>query len=363
MRKAKQLLVNLVVLGTLASCGRLSIINQSQYETYFYVRDGVTIEKFSDYSPNLKDTLGDANIYKIEGVKPGPSALILGGCHPNEPSGQLAATLLLENLEVEAGTIYIVTETFKSVYTNDSPEKSKDSYYNINTQNGTRKFKFGTQTDISKIHNSYPGKADGTTFEKTAYAVTQLIKQNDIAMTIDLRESTPNYFPINTIIAHEDAVAVASMAHMFVMFQGVKISVDQSPTSLLNLSHRALGDHTDTLAMQSLVSSVAKVKENGPEIESLILPGENISWNESDTTYAEPLSVTEGVARHIITINELLNAYNEELSYGDGGIFGRILNGKRLVEGMFTVHNIPSYDEIIENGVGYYLADQPEDYQ
>ena len=35
----------------------------SDYETYFYVRENVQVEKFSDYSPNLKNTVGDAEIY------------------------------------------------------------------------------------------------------------------------------------------------------------------------------------------------------------------------------------------------------------------------------------------------------------
>ena len=73
----------------------------SDYETYFHIRENVQVEKFSDYSPNLKNTVGDAEIYKIEGSQPGPSVLILGGTHPNEPSGQLTATLLLENIDIE----------------------------------------------------------------------------------------------------------------------------------------------------------------------------------------------------------------------------------------------------------------------
>ena len=93
----------------------------SDYETYFYIRDNVQIEKFSDYSPNLKNTVGDADIYKIEGKNPGPSVLILGGTHPNEPSGQLTAALFLENIEVEAGTVYVITETNKSAYTHSHP--------------------------------------------------------------------------------------------------------------------------------------------------------------------------------------------------------------------------------------------------
>ena len=52
-----------------------------------------------------------------------------------------------------------------------------------------------------------------------------------------------------------------------------------------------------------------------------------------------------------------------ELSYGQYGDLGTFLNGRRLTQGSFAIKNIPSYEEIMTNGVGYYLADQPENYK
>lgn len=362
----------------------------SDYETYFYVRDNVKIEKFSDYSPNLKNTAGDAEIYKIEGEKPGPSVLILGGTHPNEPSGQLTATLFLENVEVEAGTVYVITETNKSAYTHSHPLEATAFYYDIKTKNGSRTFKFGSRAtntnqqwpnpdvyttqsgqklssnDTRNLNRSYPGKKNGTYTEQVAYAVTELIRQNDIAVTIDLHEASPEYITINAIVYHQDAAAIASSAKMNVEFNDVQISAEESPLNLHGLTHRELGDYTDTLAFLCETSNAAQGKIRGAFTEDLITTGEDKFYDKADQLgiiYAAPVSITERVARHTLTIVEILNAYNEEYFYGEYGSLGTFLDGKRLNEGTFAISNIPDYYEIMEKGVGYYLADQPANYK
>ena len=363
----------------------------SDYETYFYVRDNVQIEKFSDYSPNLKNTVGDAEIYKIEGKNPGPSVLILGGTHPNEPSGQITAALFLENIEVEAGTVYVITETNKSAYTHSHPLEATAFYYDIETQNSTRKFKFGSRatntnqqwpnpdvyttqsgqklssTDTRNLNRSYPGKKDGTYTEQVAFAITELIKQNDIAVTIDLHEASPEYITINAIVFHQDAAAIASSASINMdMWSDVKISAEESPTNLHGLSHRELGDYTDTLALLCETSNAAQGKIRGAFTEDLIVTGEDKFYDKADELgiiYAAPVSLTERVARHTLTICEILNAYNEEYSYGQYGSLATFLDGRRLTQGMFSISNIPTYEEIMDKGVGYYLADQPADYK
>ena len=73
-----------------------------------YKGPGVTsIEMLSDYYPELKGTSGDTEVYILEGKNPGASMLVLGGTHPNEPSGFVSAILLIENLIVDEGTLYV----------------------------------------------------------------------------------------------------------------------------------------------------------------------------------------------------------------------------------------------------------------
>ena len=369
----------------------------SDFETYFYVRENVQVEKFSDYSPNLKNTVGDSDIYKIEGKEAGPSVLIIGGTHPNEPAGQIAATVLLENIEVEKGTVYIITEANKSAYTHSHPLEATALFYDIQTRNGSRTFKFGSRatntnqqwpnpdvyttqsgqklssTDTRNLNRSYPGKKNGTYTEQVAYAVTQLIRENDIALTIDLHEASPEYITINAIVHHQDASELAGLAAVNIGFYdgiyatGFEIGIEESPTNLHGLTHRELGDYTDTLALLCETSNAAQGKIRGEFTEDLIVTGEDKFYDKAseldDVIYGEPTSLDERVARHTHSIFLLIDAYNELIGRGQKGFFGSYLDGRRLQEGMFEWSNIPTYDEIMANGVGYYLADQPENYK
>ncbi len=345
----------------------------ANYETEFVVREEIVtrIEKFSKYSPKLKNTIGDSNIYVIEGEEPGPSVLIIGGTHPNEPSSQLTATLLLENITVTKGTVYIITEANKSAFTHSQPQEASSMFYHIETANGLRTFKFGSRAtnnteqwpnpdiyvhrtsgqklsniDTRNLNRAYPGCEDGTYTEKVAYAITQCIIQNKIDVTIDLHEASPEYLTINAIVAHQRATSVAAKAAFKMDMEGVLISVEVSPTNLHGLSHRELGDFTDTLAFLCETSNASQGKIRGKFIEDLILSGNDKFYQKAEklgVLYAAPVHINERVARHSLSILSILEAYND--IYGNGEL------------GKFIVNNIPEYEDIMSNGIGYYLLD------
>lgn len=345
----------------------------ANYETEFVVREEVVtrIEKFSKYSPKLKNTIGDSNIYIIEGEEPGPSVLIIGGTHPNEPSSQLTATLLLENITVTKGTVYIITEANKSAFTHSQPQEASSMYYHVETANGLRTFKFGSRAtnnteqwpnpdiyvhrtsgqklsniDTRNLNRAYPGCEEGTYTEKVAYAITQCIIQNKIDVTIDLHEASPEYLTINAIVAHQRATSVAAKAAFKMDMEGVLISVEVSPTNLHGLSHRELGDFTDTLAFLCETSNASQGKIRGKFTEDLILSGNDKFYQQAEklgVLYAAPVHINERVARHSLSILSILEAYND--IYGNGEL------------GKFIVNNIPEYEDIMNNGIGYYLLD------
>lgn len=168
--------------------------------------------------PKLEGTIGDSEIYIIEGEEEGGSLLIIGGTHPNEPAGQLTSILFLENLEVKKGKVFIVTEANRSAYAHSYPQEGAPFFYTIETNYGERKFKFGARAtspsdqwpfpdvyvhkssgqkmsshDTRNLNRAYPGDPNGTYTEQVAYAIKELIVQNDITITIDLHESLNNY--------------------------------------------------------------------------------------------------------------------------------------------------------------------------
>jgi len=62
-----------------------------------------------EYHPPLKNSNGDTKVYCFEGKEPGGSILLLGGTHPNEAAGFVTAYLMLENLSVSKGKIFIIS--------------------------------------------------------------------------------------------------------------------------------------------------------------------------------------------------------------------------------------------------------------
>ncbi|MFA6627115.1 MAG: succinylglutamate desuccinylase [Bacilli bacterium] len=346
-----------------------------RHDDYQFSGPNVTrVEKFSDYNPNLINTIGDSDIFVIEGSvsSNGPSLLILGGTHPNEPSGQLTSVLFLENLEVEVGTVYIITEANRSAYSATNPQEGSPMYYDIPTDNGVRTFKYGSRAtsfvdqwpnpdifvhpasgqklsnqDTRNLNRSYPGRIDGYYTERVAYAITQLIIQNDITMTIDLHEASPEYMTNNAIVAHPGAAMnIASHAYLYLELAGITIKTETSPSNLRGLSHRELGLYTDTLAFLCETSNASQGRIHGIFTEDLIVSGEDKFYQKAEELgllAARPTTIHERVARHMATIIQIVDSYNA------------IYNPTNQDNQSLIIQNMPSYSDVMTNGIGKYL--------
>ena len=94
--------------------------------------EGVTsIQRLSDYLPDLKGTRGDSEVYIFQGKEPGGSVLVLGGTHGNEPSGYMSAILMVENLKVDKGTVYVLPRTNGSGLTHNDPQEGSPQRFTI----------------------------------------------------------------------------------------------------------------------------------------------------------------------------------------------------------------------------------------
>ena len=362
-------------------------------DIYFDSSKCTEIQKFSDYSPTLKGTIGDANIYVIDSGVEGPSIMIIGGTHPNEPAGQLAATLILENLVVTKGKVFIITECNRSAFGYSYPLEASPMYYHIQTKNGIREFMFGTRAtnateqwpnpdvyvhnpsgqklsagETRNLNRCYPGKIDGTYTERVAYAVTECIRKNQISMTVDLHEASPEYITINAMIYHERASELVVRAKLYMDEMDVDISLEPSSKNLHGLTHRELGDNTavydengncifeGTLALICETSNASQGKIRGAFTEDIILDGKADKYysliDENDAKkdsgkilYASPTSIDERVARHILSVLSIIKAYNSSYKKYNEDL------------GKLSISGIPDYDDILENGIGYYLSD------
>ena len=253
----------------------------------------------SDYNENLKGTFGDTTVYVMEGEREGGSFVILGGTHPNEPSGHMAAMTIVESGKVEAGTLYVIPRTDNSAFTHNDPQEGSPHFFHIDTKSGTREFVFGSRasnpidqwpdpdvythssgqtlsgSEMRNINRTYPGVKDGTMTEQISYAITNMINTLDIDMEMDLHEASPEYPTINATVAHERAMSMASMGILELQMAGVDMSLEPSPVSLHGLTHRELGDHTNTLALLMETGNPSQGRLHGKTSEDLILTGKD----------------------------------------------------------------------------------------
>ena len=338
-----------------------------------YAGPGVTrVGLLSDYFAGLAGTAADTEVYVLEGNEPGGTTLVLGGTHANEPASSLTAIALVESATVRQGRLLVIPRANHSAFTYSEPQEGYPQTYEIETANGVRTFRYGSRgtnpvdqwpdpviylnaagqslagAEVRNLNRSYPGTPEGNLTERLAYAIVQLIRKENVDLAVDLHEASPEYPVINAIVAHEDALAIAAEAALFLEFEGVQIGVERSPENLRGLSHREWGDSTDTLALLVEAPNPAQGRLRGRTDAQLIVEGVDpyyVRAAERGLLYV-PYSdaghpIDERVGRHLQTVAMLIEVYN--------GTADR----KVVVDG------IPTLASVLDHGLGAYLA-EPE---
>ena len=360
-----------VALAVTAYTGKM-FLDRRELDVHYPSEHVTEVKMLSDYFDGLKDTNGDTEIYVIKGSKPGGSTLVLGGTHPNEPSGYLAALLLVERARVEQGTLYVIPMANKSAFTHNDPGDAAPDKLHITTPSGVRTFRYGSRatnpidqwpdpdayihaasgqqlsgTEVRNLNRAYPGRPDGNFTEKVAYGVVQLIKAENITMTIDLHEASPEYPNIDSTVAHERAMVVAAPGIMQMQISGIKIKLEPSPVNLRGLTHRELGDYTDTFALLMETANAAQGRTRGATNERLALTGKDkcyeilVNYGLLYVPYDENgHPIEERVGRHLSGILE----YTASLT--------KVYPDKAVI-----IADVPDYFELMSDGVslGDYL--------
>lgn len=334
------------------------------------------IRMLSEWFPALRGGPGDTEVYVLQGAAPGGSMLVLGGTHPNEPAAYLSAVLLVENAAPTAGTLYVVPRANASAFTHNDPQEGAPQRIAIETPGGERVFRYGSRatnpvhqwpdpdvyihassgqrlsgSETRNLNRGYPGREDGTFTEKVCYGITKLIRDEGISVTVDLHEASPEYPVNNAIVAHPRAMGLASELVFGFEMQDIAIRLEPSPVNLRGLTHRELGDHTDTLPVLMETPNASQGRLRGRTDAALALTGVDpwyvraqklgrlfVPYDES----GHPIG--ERVGRHLAGIAELALAWTTQnpdspIEYG----------------------GVPSYAELVAEGPGPYLRPLPSD--
>lgn len=329
------------------------------------------VTRLSEYNPNLRGTAADTKVFIYEGDEPGGTLLVVGGTHADEAAGPAAALVFAENAHVRRGRLIVIPYANASGFTHNLPQEAHPREYRIPTPSGDRVMPYGSRlsnavhqwpdptvyvepilgqklagSESRNLNRAYPGREKGTLTSMAAYAIMELIRREKVDVAIDLHESSPEYPVNNAIVAHERAMDIAVMASMDLELQGIEINIEQSPRNLRGLSHREWGDHTDVYALLLESPNPAQGRLRGRTSEELVVSGKDPMYAKAAkrgrlyVPYPEegiPLSVRAG--RHVASVMAIASAFST-------------LNPDREI----VVDGIPTYTEIVDNGLGHYLS-------
>lgn len=371
----RKIIIGAIGLLVLVVAG-IEFFQHRHFKESVVINDGVQLKKLGDYFDGIKGTMNDCNIYIIEGKEAGATSLILGGSHPEEPAGRLAAWLMVENAKVQAGKVIIVLSANRSGTTVTRPSGAYPAKYTIPTSWGGQTFRMGDRwtnpldqwpdpevyihnpsgqnlayVDIRNLNRTWPGRANGTLTEKTCYAFMKLIEKEKVDLVVDMHEAELQYPVINTIVAHENGLELATLASMMLTdFEGFNIGTEFSPKNLHGLSHREIGDHSDAVSLLLEAPEPFLDATRGITSEKQLLEGKDefvVKAGEHGLLFAPidengwPIAVRVG--RHTSTILQIFESWNEY--YPDK---------------IILCDNVPRYAEVIEKGVGFYLKNPDE---
>lgn len=336
---------------------------------------GVTSQgMLSDYAPEVAGTPADTPVYVLEGSQPGGTLMLIGGTHPQEVSGLLAAVLMIENATVQQGRIIVIPQANRSGYSYTEPLEGFPHTFNVDTPHGPRWFRFGMRLsnpvhqwpdpdlyihpqtgermvgwEARNLNRAYPGDVDGRYTPRLNAAIVSVVRQQNVDMVFDMHEAYPEYPVINMLVAHERAFEVATIATWALQGRGIPMDLQASPQLLRGLSHRELGDHTNALAILSETANPAMGRFRGRTDAALVVEGKDDNYVRAAgldrlfvpfTEEGHPLKGR--TARQLATVEELLNGFNE-------------MNPDKPI----MVTGIPPYDTVSTEGLGGFLLAVP----
>lgn len=340
----KQAIV-LVAAVLLAAVASADFLKMHVDETIVETENLTEIKMLSDYFDGLKGTEGDTPVYVFDSGVPGGTMLVLGGTHPNETAGLMATIGLIEHMKVEQGRVFVLPWTNRSGYSHTSPLDGMMDFIDVPLSDGsTRTMRIGnrlvnpvdqwpdrdyyagtsgrvlvgTETpEIRNINRMYPGDPNGVLAEKICYGVAQLIRAEKVNVALDMHEGSPEFPYLDTTIAHERALAMASAAIMEMNLNGISMRTEVSGQTSYGLSHRALGDNTDALMTLMETYNPSMGPLHGKMDDELVMDGYEpnytvahrkgiITYNVRDGAY--PLY--ERAARHMVCTVEIAKAFS-----------------------------------------------------
>jgi len=373
-RRGPVKIVLVVVVGALTILGAVPLFKHRHSRVPVVAGPGVTrVIKLSDFSPGLKGSMADTNVYVLEGKEPGGKAFIMANTHANEPAGLLAALILIENAVVEKGTLYIVPEFNASAGRNTKPGDGYPLYFDIPTEWGAKRLRMGNRDaspldswpdpdvyihypdkqllsylDVRNSNRTWPGRPDGPPMERVTFAAMELMRKEKVNVAVDLHGAETMFPVTNCIVAPQKSAKIATLVSMTVKaMEGFDNHVEPSPGNFRGLSHREIGDFSDTLPFLLEAPIPFLDQPTGPKTVKLLLDGKDpflLSLSKENRLFVpydeSGWSMEKRVGQHLSVILEILRQFT-----------------KKNPDAEIHLTGAPRHAEVIKNGVGHYFHD------
>lgn len=333
--------------------------------------EGFSDHLLSEWFENIAGSPVDTSVYIQDSGVPGASVLIMGGTHPNEPSASMTAVLFLERARVTRGRLFVIPFANISAFGHNSPQEASPQKIHFTLPDESlRSFRYGSRatnpvhqwpnpdiyiheasgqqlsgSEMANLNRAHPGVEDGPLTQRLAKGLLELILKEEIDLAFDLHEASPEYPVVNAIVAHEKSMELAAMATMELEFEGISMRLEPSPKNLRGLTHREWGDFTETMPILMETANPSQGRLRGKTDEHLVLTGEDKFYRKASELgrlfipYDNDQPLDYRVARHtgaILVFFEMLGLLEPDL--------------------LISVENIPSFNEILEQGLGAFLS-------
>ena len=364
----------IVITGAITVVSGVQFYRHRHYQVPVVAGPGVTgVADLSRYGAGLKGTMADTKVFLLEGKEPGGKALIMADTHANELDGILAALVFIENAVVEKGTLIVIPHFNDSAGRYTRPGDGYPLFYEIPTKWGAKRFRMGDRgaspldqwpdpdvyvhypdrqllsfLDARNTNRTWPGRSNGPLMEQVTDAAMRMLKQERVDIAIDVHGAETMFPVTNCIVAPERSMRIATIASMTVTaMEGFENHVEPSPQGFRGLSHREIGDYSETMPFLLEAPFPFLDQPTGPKTTDLLLNGKDpfllslarqgklfVPYDESGWP------VDKRVGQHCSVALEIINQYS-------------IKNPERAIR----VSNVPRYADVVRNGVGFYYHD------
>ena len=364
----------IIIILAIAIISGVQFYQHRHYQVPIVAGPGVTkVINLSDYCEGLKGTMADTKVFFLEGKEPGGRVLMMGNTHSNEPAALLTTIVFIENAVVKKGTLIIIPQFNNSGGRNTKPGDGYPLYFEISTEWGPKKFRFGNRNaapldswpdpdvyvhypdrqllsylDVRNTNRTWPGRTNGPLMERVTYAAMELMRQEKVDIAFDIHGAETMFPVTNCIVAPEKSVDIATITSMTVnAMEGFKNHVELSPKGFRGLSHREIGDYSDTMPFLLEAPLPFLDQPTGPKTIDLLLNGKDpfllslakqkklfVPYDESGWP------MEKRVGQHCSVVLEIMNQFS-------------MLDSENEI----IVGNVPRYAEVVEKGVGYFYHD------